>query len=103
MVIMLAVSVFAVVKEAERFGRDGGSFFGYAKDHPAFRDLVISVVTTYGVYLLSSLLHLDPWHCFTSMPSYLLLLPSYVNILMIYAFCNIHDTTWGTKGGIRIT
>ncbi|EEB99638.1 hypothetical protein MPER_00646, partial [Moniliophthora perniciosa FA553] len=25
-------------------------------------------------------------------------LPSYVNILMMYAMCNLHDVTWGTKG-----
>ncbi|CAG8784970.1 41338_t:CDS:2, partial [Gigaspora margarita] len=29
---------------------------------------------------------------------YLLLVPSYVNIIMIYAFCNTHDVLWGTKG-----
>ncbi|CAG8668619.1 13960_t:CDS:1, partial [Racocetra fulgida] len=29
---------------------------------------------------------------------YILLVPSYVNILMIYAFCNTHDVSWGTKG-----
>lgn len=35
---------------------------------------------------------------FTSFIQYLLLLPSYVNILLIYAFCNLHDVSWGTKG-----
>lgn len=25
-------------------------------------------------------------------------LPSYVNILNTYAFCNVHDLSWGTKG-----
>jgi hypothetical protein len=34
----------------------------------------------------------------TSFAQYLLLLPSYVNILLIYAFCNLHDVSWGTKG-----
>jgi chitin synthase len=34
----------------------------------------------------------------TSFIQYLLLLPSYVNILLIYAFCNLHDVSWGTKG-----
>lgn len=24
--------------------------------------------------------------------------PSYINILNVYAFCNTHDITWGTKG-----
>lgn len=28
----------------------------------------------------------------------MLLLPTYVNVFMIYAFCNLHDLSWGTKG-----
>lgn len=35
---------------------------------------------------------------FTSFAQYMFLLPSYVNILMMYAMCNLHDVTWGTKG-----
>ena len=34
----------------------------------------------------------------TSFTQYMFLLPSYVNILMMYAMCNLHDVTWGTKG-----
>ncbi|CAG8763535.1 43199_t:CDS:2 [Gigaspora margarita] len=34
----------------------------------------------------------------SSLVQYLLLIPSYVNILIIYAFCNTHDVSWGTKG-----
>jgi len=30
--------------------------------------------------------------------SYMFLLPAYVNVLMIFAFTNLHDTSWGTKG-----
>lgn len=29
---------------------------------------------------------------------YILLTPTYINILNVYAFCNTHDITWGTKG-----
>lgn len=29
---------------------------------------------------------------------YLMLTPTYLNILNVYAFCNTHDITWGTKG-----
>ena len=29
---------------------------------------------------------------------YILLTPTYINVLNIYAFCNTHDITWGTKG-----
>lgn len=56
------------------------------------------IQATYGLYLISSILYFDPWHMLTSFVQYLLLLPSYVNILLIYAFCNLHDVSWGTKG-----
>ncbi|WVF67538.1 hypothetical protein IAT40_002294 [Kwoniella sp. CBS 6097] len=63
-----------------------------------FVDLAASLLATYGLYLVSSLLFLEPWHMLTSFVQYLLLLPSYVNILLIYAMCNLHDVSWGTKG-----
>jgi len=28
----------------------------------------------------------------------IVLTPTYINVLNIYAFCNTHDITWGTKG-----
>ncbi|ORZ18045.1 chitin synthase 1 [Absidia repens] len=62
------------------------------------RNMVISIMATYGLYFISSVMYLQPWHIFTSLPQYLLLLPGYVNILNIYAFCNTHDVSWGTKG-----
>jgi chitin synthase len=57
---------------------------------PAFRDLCLSIVTTFGVYAVSSVIYGDPWHMVTSFLQYLLLLPSFLNILMVYAFCNLH-------------
>lgn len=35
---------------------------------------------------------------FTSLIQYLLMAPSFTNILNVYAFCNLHDVSWGTKG-----
>ncbi|KAJ3310912.1 Chitin synthase, class 1 [Boothiomyces sp. JEL0838] len=64
----------------------------------SFRVLVLSVLSTVGVYIVSSVLFLDPWHIITSFVQYLMLVPSFVNILMVYAFCNLHDVSWGTKG-----
>ncbi|RUS16057.1 chitin synthase-domain-containing protein [Endogone sp. FLAS-F59071] len=70
---------------------------------PGFRNIIISLGATYGLYLVSSFIYLEPWHMFTSFLQYLLLLPSYINILNIYAFCNIHDVSWGTKGDNSIS
>lgn len=61
-------------------------------------NIVISLLSTVGLYFYSSFLYLDPWHMFTSSLQYFLLLPSYICTLQIYAFCNTHDVTWGTKG-----
>ncbi|KAI9314163.1 chitin synthase 1 [Dichotomocladium elegans] len=62
-----------------------------------FRDIVVAVGATYALYLLASFLFLDPWHMFTSCVQYVLMTPSYINILNIFAFCNTHDVSWGTK------
>ncbi|TPX37513.1 chitin synthase [Synchytrium microbalum] len=62
------------------------------------RDVVLSLASTYGMYLVASVLYMEPWHMITSFVQYMLLLPSFVNILQIYAFSNLHDVSWGTKG-----
>ncbi|AAW44688.1 hypothetical protein CNBG2250 [Cryptococcus deneoformans B-3501A] len=67
-------------------------------DNKTFVQLALALMATYGLYLISSLLYFEPWHMLTSFIQYLLLLPSYVNILLIYAMCNLHDVSWGTKG-----
>lgn len=85
--------------------------------------MIVSILSTYGVYFLSSVLALDPWHLITSFLPYTILSSTYVNILSMYvvtlflpflliplthsfpfsspcsyAFANLHDFTWGTKG-----
>lgn len=47
-------------------------------------------------------MYLDPWHMFHSFPQYLLCVSSYQNILNVYAFCNWHDVSWGTKGSDKV-
>ncbi|GME70245.1 unnamed protein product [Ambrosiozyma monospora] len=63
-----------------------------------FASMWISMASTYGLYALSSILYLDPWHIITSSAQYFLMLPAYTCLLQIYAFCNTHDVSWGTKG-----
>jgi chitin synthase len=54
-----------------------------------FRDLIVSAASTFGLYLLSSLLFFNFLHMFTSFVQYLLLSPSYVNILYsVYLLSN---------------
>lgn len=63
-----------------------------------FTNLIVSTASTVGLFFLMSFLYLEPWHMFTSSAQYFLLLPSYICTLQVYAFCNTHDVTWGTKG-----
>ncbi|KAJ3293280.1 Chitin synthase, class 2 [Borealophlyctis nickersoniae] len=65
---------------------------------PALRDIVLSLASTYFLYIVSSIMFFEPWHMVTSFVQYLFLMPSFINILNVYAFCNLHDVTWGTKG-----
>ncbi|KAK3996173.1 glycosyltransferase [Cladorrhinum sp. PSN332] len=63
-----------------------------------FTNMIVSTASTVGLYFLMSIMYLDPWHMITSSLQYFVLLPSYICTLQIYAFCNTHDVTWGTKG-----
>ncbi|KAJ7179148.1 glycosyltransferase family 2 protein [Mycena filopes] len=65
---------------------------------PPVGALIAAMVSTFGIYFIASFLYRDPWHLFTSFFPYLCLAPSFTNVLNVYAFCNLHDVSWGTKG-----
>lgn len=83
-------SVWIVVKQFE----SGSLTLG----NNTFTNLIVSTLSTVGLYFLMSFLYLDPWHMFTSSAQYFAMLPSYICTLQIFAFCNAHDISWGTKG-----
>lgn len=62
-----------------------------------FRDLVVSMLSTYLLYAIGAIIHGEPSFIATSFFQYLLLSPSYINVLNIYSFCNIHDVSWGNR------
>jgi chitin synthase len=39
----------------------------------------------------------------TSFVQYLLMAPSYIAVLNVYAFANVHDVSWGTKGDNKVS
>lgn len=71
------------------------SFFGGSS---AGGVILVALITIYGLNFVASFMYLDPWHMFHSFPYYLILMSTYINILMVYAFNNWHDVSWGTKG-----
>lgn len=82
--------------------KNGGFEARYIVTDKIFRDLLISVMATIAMYLVSSIMFLDPWHMITSFLQYSLLSASYINVLNVYAFCNTHDISWGTKGDTSV-
>lgn len=93
--VIMTYTVFATVWIIiHTITADGGIKVGSG----AFTNLILSIASTVGLYFVMSFLYLDPWHLFTSSAQYFALLPGYLCTLQVYAFCNTHDVTWGTKG-----
>ncbi|RCI08906.1 hypothetical protein L249_4909 [Ophiocordyceps polyrhachis-furcata BCC 54312] len=98
-IIMLYTSfacIYIIVRQLTSRHRDGEGLLSMGNN--VFTNLVVSMASTIGLYFLMSFLYLEPWHMLTSSLQYFLLLPSYICTLQVYAFCNTHDVTWGTKG-----
>lgn len=93
------IAVKAIIKDVN--DEDGFQFDQIFKNK-VFYMLIISVMSTYGIWLIASLIMLDPWHMVTSFIQYILLTPTYTNVLNVYAFCNTHDVSWGTKGDDKV-
>ncbi|KAF0684721.1 Aste57867_23322 [Aphanomyces stellatus] len=82
-ILMLVSSVIAVI-----------IFINAAKDAQA----IVLAVLILGTFFIGSALHCEVHHIVLAFVQYTALLPSFVNILMVYSFCNLHDLSWGTKG-----
>ncbi|GMM33037.1 hypothetical protein DASC09_003620 [Saccharomycopsis crataegensis] len=89
-------AVFMSVKAVQDFLKER-NFQELVFHNSRFRDLTVSLSCTYGLYFLASFLYFEPWHMFTSFLQYLLISPTYINVLNIYAFCNLHDLSWGNR------
>jgi chitin synthase len=99
MAYLMFAAIYISVKSVEfAVCTNGGFKVSLVLQNETFRDLVVSILSTYALYFLSSFMFFEPWHMFTSFLQYLLVSPSYINVLNVYAFCNIHDISWGTKG-----
>ncbi|TFK88987.1 glycosyltransferase family 2 protein [Polyporus arcularius HHB13444] len=69
-----------------------------------FRNIVISLVATLGLYVAASIIFFEPWHMITSFLQYLLMAPSYISVLNVYAVRDCSpDVSWGTKGDNKIS
>ena len=119
MIYLAFAAVFVTVKSIQSELKDHSFTFSELFTNQQFFTIIVSLGSTYVMWFIASLIFLDPWHMFTCVScdlsvalkkknllltlflqfvQYILLTPTYINVLNIYAFCNTHDITWGTKG-----
>ena len=55
------------------------------------------VAASYLIPLILNIKRINFCYFFQGLVSIILLTPTYVNIFSIYAICNIHDVTWGSR------
>jgi chitin synthase len=91
------IAVIAIMEHVK-----GGFQISDLIKNKVFYTLIISLMSTFGLWLIASLMMFDPWHIFTSLGQYMLLTPTFTNVLNVYAFCNTHDVSWGTKGDDKV-
>lgn len=99
MVYLLFAAVYLAVNTIKLVMRQANGHFKPQMlfSNEKFRDLIVLVLSTYILYAIGAILHGEPSFMLTSFLQYLLLSPTYVNVLNIYAFCNIHDVSWGNR------
>jgi chitin synthase len=103
MVYLMFAAIFISVKAIIADVNDENGFnISDIFKNKVFYMLIISLMSTYGIWLIASLIMLDPWHMATSFLQYMLLTPTFTNVLNVYAFCNTHDVSWGTKGDDKV-
>ncbi|KAF2229336.1 glycosyltransferase family 2 protein [Viridothelium virens] len=98
MAYLIFASVFITVRSIQEQLKKGPLTIHTVFTNKIFFTLIVSMLSTYILWIVVSILFLDPWHMLTCFIQYLLMTPTYINILNVYAFCNTHDITWGTKG-----
>ncbi|KHJ34154.1 putative chitin synthase 1 [Erysiphe necator] len=98
MCYLMFASVFITFVSIKKELADGHISIADILKNQIFYTLIVSLASTYALWFVVSFLFFDPWHMFTSFIQYLILVPTYINVLNVYAFCNTHDITWGTKG-----
>ncbi|KAJ5210590.1 Chitin synthase [Penicillium cf. griseofulvum] len=98
MIYLAFAAVFVTVKSIQAEVASKTFSVDQLFNNKTFFSIIVSLGSTYVMWFVASFIFLDPWHMFTSFIQYILLTPTYINVLNIYAFCNTHDITWGTKG-----
>lgn len=98
MIYLSFAAIFVTVRSIQSEVSQRHVTFASLFSNREFFSIIVSLSSTFVMWLVASLISFDPWHMFTCFVQYMLLTPTYINVLNVYAFCNTHDITWGTKG-----
>lgn len=98
MVWLTFAAIYLTVRSIQNQVNTPGFTFADVFTDYQFFTIIVSLASTYVLWFIASIMFFDPWHMFTCFIQYIVLTPTYINVLNIYAFCNTHDITWGTKG-----
>ncbi|VVT50470.1 uncharacterized protein SAPINGB_P002774 [Magnusiomyces paraingens] len=98
-IIQFYALIVAIYLCVNAFATSTDAFFTTASLYGNARLLVIiALVSTYGLYIYAGIIYLDPWHLIHSFIQYSFIMPSFTTVINVFAFCNWHDVSWGTKG-----
>lgn len=100
MTLVLTIKAFCPLS-AQIAAAEGGSVLAVFLGS-TYGPIFAGIAGTFGIYIVSSIMYMDPWHILHSMIPFLLVAVSFTNILNVYAFCNLHDVSWGTKGSDKV-
>jgi hypothetical protein len=95
---LLALTIYPPEHQHASIGDDGAADI-FVLRFDRFQWQLVTLAASGGfLHLLAALLHGDVHHLLLTILQYMLLLPTLTYVLPAYAFCNLHDLSWGTKG-----
>ncbi|OQR94669.1 chitin synthase (Chitin-UDP-GlcNac-transferase) [Thraustotheca clavata] len=98
MMLVTGISIYGLVGKGVSSVKDPRNITGALGNCTVSEgELVGGVVSSLGLIFLSAFVH-GEFNVLLSTIQYFFMLPTFVNVLGIYAYSNLHDLSWGTKG-----
>ncbi|EAR87998.1 chitin synthase (macronuclear) [Tetrahymena thermophila SB210] len=101
---LLIAGIVLVSVALNIYNRKNNVIVGFKElDNTLYWYIIALLATNVASYVIIAVVHICPqyklvWFMFKSWFSFTIYQPIYNHVLLIYAFCNVDDVTWGTKG-----